>query len=111
MLMTDDAMERLAHLCQRQRVGRGASEDKINIAVGFENFTDPIADARSPAVLAVGWRIMRIGFLQRSPGLRATRCDVTDRTAMATCEHRAGLLRKVCAGSIHTHSRSPHSSA
>src|SRR5207244_10012575 len=58
MLVTDHALERLAQLRERQRVRRRAGENKINIAVGLEDFTDPIARARSPPVLAIGWRVM-----------------------------------------------------
>src|SRR6266704_3322854 len=71
MPVTDDALERFAQLRERQRVRHRAGKNKINIAVDFEDFTDAIAGARSPPVLAVGWRVMRVCFLQCGPGLGA----------------------------------------
>src|SRR5437867_6226382 len=67
MLVTNHALERLAQLRKRQRVRPCAGENKINIAVGLKDFTDSIAHTRSPAVLAVGWRVLQIGFLQCGP--------------------------------------------
>jgi hypothetical protein len=98
------------HSCASgQRVRRCAGENKINIAVGLEDFTDSIAHARSPTVLAIGWRVMRVGFLQCGRGLRANRCDVIARKFMALLDHLACLLRSFCAGSIST-KRLPDSS-
>src|SRR5204863_9985357 len=94
MLVTDHALERLAQLRERQRVRRRAGENKINIAVGLEDFTDPIARARSPPVLAIGWCVMGIRFLQCGPGLRANRCDVIARKFMALYDHLVCLLRE-----------------
>src|SRR6266571_6438154 len=94
MLVADHALERLAQLRERQRVRCRAGENKINIAVGLEDFTDPIARARSPPVLAIGWRVMGIGFLQCGPSLRANRCDVIARKFMALYDHLACLLRE-----------------
>ena len=94
MLVTDDAVERLAQLRERERVRRRAGENKINIAVGLEGFTDPIARSRSPPVLAIGWRVMGIGFLQCGPGLRTNRRDVVARKFMALYDHLVCLLRE-----------------
>src|SRR5207249_11381795 len=64
MLVTNHAVEWVAQLRERQRVRGCAGENKINIAVGLKDFTDSITHARSPAVLAIGWRVLQIGFLQ-----------------------------------------------
>src|SRR6266498_5307660 len=92
MLVADHALERLVQLRERQRVRCRAGENKINIAVGLEGFTDPIARSRSPPVLAIGWRVIGIGFLQCDPSLRANRCDVIARKFMALYDHLACLL-------------------
>ena len=54
-LMTDHAVERLAELSERQRVGGRAVKDEIDIAIGLEEFADAIACLRRPAVFAVRW--------------------------------------------------------
>ena len=92
--MTDHALERLAQLCERQRVSCRSGQDKINIAVGLKDFTDSIAHARSPPVLAIRWREMRIGLLQCGPGLRTNRRDVITRKFMALDDHLGCLLRE-----------------
>src|SRR2546428_2506182 len=94
MLVTDHALERLAQLRERQRVRRRAGENKIDIAVGLEDFTDPIARLRSPPVLAIRWRVMGIGFLQCGPGLQTNRRDVVARKFMALYDHLVFLLRE-----------------
>src|SRR6266480_5984685 len=102
MLVTNHAVESVAQLRERQRVRGCAGENKINIAVGLKDFTDSITHARSPAVLAIGWRVLQIGFLQCGPDLWANRCDVIARKFMALHGHLACLLREFCAGSINT---------
>src|SRR6266704_2121686 len=52
MLMTNDAMERLAKLRQRQRIRRGAVENKKYFAVDFEHFAHKLADLRGPSIIA-----------------------------------------------------------
>lgn len=94
MLVTDHALERLTQLRERERVRRRSGENKIDIAVGLKDFTYPIARARSPPVLAIGWCVMGIGFLQRGPGLRANRCDVIARKFIALYDHLVCLLRE-----------------
>src|SRR5207247_11402460 len=93
MLVTNHAVEWVAQLRERQRVRGCAGENKINIAVGLKDFTDSITHARSPAVLAVEWRVLHIGFLQCGPDLRATRCGVVARNCMALPGHLGCLLR------------------
>ena len=93
-LVTDHALERLAQLCECQRVSCRSGQDKINIAVGLKDFTDSIAHARSPPVLAIRWREMCIGLLQCGPGLRTNRCDVIARKFMALNDHLGCLLRE-----------------
>ena len=92
--MTDHALERLAQLRERQRVSCRSGQDKINIAVGLKDFTHSIAHARSPSVLAIRWREMRIGLLQCGPSLRTNRCDVIARKFMALYDHLGCLLRE-----------------
>src|SRR5207248_7993163 len=94
MPVTDDALERFAQLRERQRVRHRAGKNKINIAVDFEDFTDAIAGARSPPVLAVGWRVMRVCFLQCGPGLGANLCDVIARKFVALYDPLVCLLRE-----------------
>src|SRR5205823_12481687 len=92
MLVTNHAVESVAQLRERQRVRGCAGENKINIAVGLKDFRDSITHARSPAVLAIGWRVLQIGFLQCGTDLRANRCDVIARRFMGLRGHVACWL-------------------
>src|SRR5215813_1603939 len=87
VLMTDNAAKRLTHLRERQRIRRRAAENKISVAIGLKNFSDPIAHPRRPAILAIGRGAVGIGFLQGSPSLGANRCGVIARKFVALYGH------------------------
>src|SRR5216684_2428907 len=46
MLVADDAMKRLAKLCERECVGRGAVKNKIYVTIRLENLAHEIANTR-----------------------------------------------------------------
>src|SRR5437016_2934116 len=110
MLVTNHAVEWVAQLRERQRVRGCAGENKINIAVGLKDFTDSITHARSPAVLAIGWRVLQIGFLRCGPGFRANRCDVIARKFMALHGGSRMFATRVFAPDQSTQKRLPDSS-
>ena len=93
----------LTHLCEGQCVRRGASEYKINLAIGFKDFTNPIAHAGRPAVLAVCCGVIRIGCVQGSRGLGANRRRVIARKLVALYHHYPFRYASFYAGSIRTH--------
>src|SRR4030095_2369289 len=59
ILMADNAVERLAELSERQRICRRAIENKVNVAIGLEDFTDAIAHMCGPDILPLRGRVVR----------------------------------------------------
>jgi len=94
-LVTDHSMEGLAKLGQPERVGPGAGEHKINIAIDFEYLPDAFAHRRGPFVLAVRGSIMCIRLLQSFPGLGTNRCRVVAGKLVTNGvgAHRASITR------------------
>jgi hypothetical protein len=92
-LMADDTAKWLTHLRERQRIRRGAGENKINVAISFEDFTDPIAYLLCPPILAVGRSVIRICFLQHGPSLGANRRCVIARKFVALYNHHPVATR------------------
>ncbi len=54
VLMTNDAVEGLAKLRQRQRIRCGAVENKKYFAIDFEHFAHKLAHLCGPSIIAIG---------------------------------------------------------
>ena len=70
MPVADNPVLRPANSGQGQRIGRGAGEDEVHVAVRLEQFTDEIGGFCSPFILAVCGGKALVGAGQGGPGLR-----------------------------------------
>ncbi|OIQ67047.1 hypothetical protein GALL_513800 [mine drainage metagenome] len=61
----DHCVIALAHGGQRQRVGRGAVEHEVHVAIGLERFAQPVGDAVRPAIVAIRRLMARCIGLQQ----------------------------------------------
>jgi hypothetical protein len=91
-LVADHAVVALAQRGQRQRVGDGAVEDEIDVAIGLEQRAQAVGDAPRPVVLAVAGGIAGIGGEQGLQGFGA------DARAVVAGELLHGASVKECRG-------------
>src|SRR5439155_906625 len=90
--MADDAVKRLAKLCQRCRVGRCAVEDKKDVTIDFEELTNTITQTSCPVVLAIRCRCARIGVDYRRAHFRAKACCIVTHKFLPTPSHSSQSL-------------------
>src|SRR2546425_4239475 len=64
MFMTNDAVKGLAKLSEGERIRGRTAKNKVNLAIGLEDFADTFADTRSPSVISVRCYLIGIRFLQ-----------------------------------------------
>ena len=67
--MADDAVIRLAHRGQSERISSSAGGDEEDGAVGLEKILKKPGSAGGPTVVAVSRRMAAVGFGQRLHGL------------------------------------------
>src|SRR5205823_9048892 len=87
--VTDDAVKRLAKLCERERVGGRPIGDEKNVAIDFKKFTDAITQALTPFIITVSCRCSGIRVLKRSARFRAKARGIVPRELLAPLNHAA----------------------
>ena len=70
-VVANDAVIALAERGECERVRCGTVEGEIDIAIGCEQFAQPVRNAAGPFVIAVGRRVVNVGVDQRLQGFRA----------------------------------------
>ena len=76
VIVTNDAVKRLAKLRQRERVCGRPIENQINVAIGFEKIPNQSPNPTRPSIRAVRFCRGMIGLFQRSQHFGTNPCGV-----------------------------------
>jgi hypothetical protein len=69
LVRADDAVIRLAQRRQRQRIGRGAIEDEVHLALRFKQAPEGISGFGRPRIVAIRRHVPAIRGFHRRPSL------------------------------------------